>query len=180
MAGDTEKLELLFRRQLAIETARATKPSATYRLEAVSSLHSDRSSGLEPSDATRLRRFERDHPPQRLVPSAGFFNAARVPATAQTWLLTVGAVERGCFEKLLTALLNIQSLKRSFRFVFILDDSEYLEILRHYGLTFEVIAHELYAGITRERQIEVFRRKWGASLCLDLDHVRAEEISMLH
>jgi hypothetical protein len=168
MARDIEKLELLFRRQLAIESTKSPKRSATYRLDAVTSLGGNTGSAGVAEDCPPPYRFSRERPEHALVPSAGYFNAARVHPGAGTWLLVVGGTKAKRFAKLISVLLSVQSSKRTFLPIFVLDDSEHLELLRFYGFTFEVICDEAYSGTTREEQIELFKSKWGAALSIDL------------
>jgi hypothetical protein len=181
MPRDIEKLELMFRKLLAVESAMASRPPVTYRLDPVAPLGTSDGADVR-HEATDWApcRFRRDRPRNALVPSVGHFNASRVPANSQAWLLVVGATDKSRFETLVEALLNVQAQKRTFRFVFVLDDSEHLEFLRNYGFTFEVVAAESYCGLTRQEQIEVLKSKWGSALCLELDRVSADELAVLH
>ena len=122
MASDTEKLELLFRRQHAIELpANASRPAAVYRLDLVPTLVA--SACVESHSLTdAVRRRSGDRPVTPPIPSTGYFNVARVPTTASVWLLVVGATKRKRFEGLMSTLLAVQSAKQSFKFVFVLDD----------------------------------------------------------
>jgi hypothetical protein len=84
------------------------------------------------------------------------------------------------FGELLVTLRNVQSSKRSFRPIFVLTDSEHMETLRYHGFTFEVICSPTYAGASREEQIDLFKAKWGATLCLDLDHLQSTDGGLSH
>jgi hypothetical protein len=176
MARDIERVELLFRRQVAIESARAPRRPVTYRLDAVSPLGGGWNIDAIDRNPTPVQRAGRGRPRQQLIPSAGFFNASRIPTTAATWLFLVGQASRRKFEKLISALINVQASKRSFRPIFILDGSEHLELLRHYGFSFEVLCPEEYMRVGKSEQVELFKAKWGATLCLDLDHLQSSKL----
>jgi hypothetical protein len=118
-------------------------------------------------------------PEVSLRPSAGYFNAARVPLGAATWLFVVGRTTGKKMDRFISNLVNVQSSKKSFRPIFILDDAEHLELLRQYGFSFEVVCADQVLGMPRSEQIEYFKKKWGASLCLDLDHTKNCEIMPL-
>jgi hypothetical protein len=106
------------------------------------------------------------------VPSAGHFNAARVPSNAPVWLFLIGTVSQKKLKGLISTICGAQSSSRGFRPVFILDGSEHIELMRQYGFTFQVISAEDYIGMSRSEQIEIFRTKWGAQLCMDLQAAR--------
>jgi hypothetical protein len=114
-------------------------------------------------------------PDNALVPSAGYFNAARVPQHAATWLFVVGHTSRKRMDGIIATVCNVQSSKRAFRPVFVLDDSEHIELMRQYGFSFEVICADEYMRVEREKQIGCFKKKWGAKLCVDLDSTKAAE-----
>ena len=170
-----EKLELLFRRQMAFESARAPKRPVTYRLDSINSSVDAATISQSFGRNQHVRNMRRLAPQMSLRPSAGYFNNARVPADAPTWLFVVG--QRKKMDRFISTLVNVQSSKRSFRPIFILDDSEHLEILRQYGFSFEVICTDELMGMARAEQIEHFKKKWGASLCLDLDHMQSGEFT---
>jgi hypothetical protein len=106
------------------------------------------------------------------VPSAGHFNAARVPSNAPVWLFLLGMVSLKKLKGLISTICGAQSSGRGFRPVFILDGSEHIELMRQYGFTFQVISAEDYIGMSRSEQLEIFRKKWGAQLCMDLRAAR--------
>jgi hypothetical protein len=106
------------------------------------------------------------------VPSAGHFNAARVPSNAPVWLFLIGTISQKKLKGLISTICGAQSSSRGFRPVFILDGSEHIELMRQYGFTFQVVSAEDYIGMSRSEQIEIFRKKWGAQLCMDLQVAR--------
>jgi hypothetical protein len=106
------------------------------------------------------------------VPSAGHFNAARVPSNAPVWLFLIGTVSQKKLKQLISTICGAQSSSRGFRPVFVLDGSEHIELMRQFGFTFQVISAEDYTGMSRSEQIEIFRTKWGAQLCMDLQGAR--------
>jgi hypothetical protein len=177
MARDTDKLELLFRRQVAFEAARAPKRPATYRLDPVSARESETISHNYFARNRHVRNLRCSQPAVSLSPSAGYFNTARIPANAPAWLFVVGRIDRKKMDRFISILVSVQSSKRSFRPIFILEDSEHLEVLRQYGFSFEVICSDAYMGMPRSDQIDCFKRKWGAALCLDLDHLQTAEFA---
>ena len=177
MARDVEKFELLFRRQVAFESARAPKRPVIYRLDAINSSVDAATIPQSFGSCRHVRNMRRPAPQVSLSPSAGYFNAARVRAGAPTWLFVVGRTTRKKMDRFISTLVNVQSSKRSFRPIFILDDSEHLELLRQYGFSFEVVCTDQFMGMPRSGQIEYFKKKWGAKLCLDLDHMQSNEFS---
>jgi hypothetical protein len=106
------------------------------------------------------------------VPSAGHFNAARVPSNAPVWLFLIGTVSQKKLKQLISTICGAQSSSRGFRPVFVLDGSEHIELMRQFGFTFQIISAEDYIGMSRSEQIEIFRTKWGAQLCMDLQAAR--------
>lgn len=176
MAKDVEKLELMFRRQIAIESSRSPKRPVVYRLDPVGPKGTDAPTKLSEKPRRACHRLKQRRPLQSLLPSIGYFNAARVPAEAPTWMFLVGGRTPKQMDALIATLVNVQSSKRAFRPIFILDDSQHLELLRTYGFSFEVICSRDYRGQSRSEQIELLKLKWGSVLTLDLDSLQTEEL----
>ena len=168
MARDIEKLELLFRRQLAIESTKSPKRSATYRLDAVTSLAGNTgSAGVAGDCPASVQIFPRAAGAcfgsvggllqRRTRPSGGGDLAAcrRRDESEALREADLRASQRAIVKTNVSADLRARRL-------------EHLELLRFYGFTFEVICDEAYSGTTREEQIELFKSKWGAALSIDL------------
>jgi len=172
MARTLERVEFLFRRQVALETANLSLRETVRRLDPVpartrNGLQASRPAVSDPQDRRRPTA-----PDRALVPSAGHFNAARVPSNAPVWLFLIGTVSQKKLKTLISTICGAQSSSRGFRPVFILNGSEHIELMRQYGFTFQVISAEDYIGMSRSEQIEIFRKKWGAQLCMDLQAAR--------
>jgi hypothetical protein len=88
------------------------------------------------------------------------------------WLFLIGTVSQKKLKQLISTICGAQSSNRGFRPVFVVDGSEHIELMRQFGFTFQVISAEDYIGMSRSEQIEIFRTKWGAQLCMDLQGAR--------
>ena len=171
MAGSLERVEFLFRRQVALETTKPSWRETVCRLDPVPARTRNVPQASRPAVSGQERR--RPTAPNRaLVPSAGHFNAARVPSNAPVWLFLIGKVSQKKLKRLISTICGAQSSSRGFRPVFVLDGSEHIELMRQFGFTFQVISAEDYIGMSRSEQIEIFRTKWGAQLCMDLQVAR--------
>src|SRR5687768_3554930 len=172
MPGSLERVEFLFRRQVALEASKPSWRETVCRLDPVPARarnghHASRPVASGPQDRRRPTA-----PNRALVPSAGYFNAARVPSNAPVWLFLIGSTSQKKLKQLISTICGAQSSSRGFRPVFVLDGSEHIELMRQFGFTFQVISAEDYIGISRSEQIEMFRTKWGAQLCMDLQAAR--------
>jgi hypothetical protein len=160
-----ERAELLFRRQVALD-AKAPLRNTISQIDAVPMLVD---SVAQPNARQPFVRVPRPGiPTEPLLASPGHFNASRIPPGAATWLFLVGRRSNDTLEKIVLELCNIQSAKKSFRPVFILEMAEHIEIARKYGFTFEYISSPEEWGQSHDEQIEFFKLKWGAQFCLNL------------
>ncbi len=160
-----ERAELLFRRQVALE-ARAPQRNTISLIDAVPLPPGSVAWSNECQPSFRVLRSSM--PTEPLLASPGHFNSSRIGPGAATWLFLVGRRSNEMLEKIVLELCNIQSAKRSFRPVFILEMAEHIEITRKYGFTFEYMSSPEAWGQSHDEQIECFKAKWGAQFCLNL------------
>lgn len=167
MAKEVEKYEALFRRHLAIEPLGQKRRRAIAKITPIRSLAPVSPTFREEDAAVSNKLWTALNEPQRsLLPSAGNFNVARVPANAAVWMIVVGEIERAKFESFVLDTCNAQSAEKSFRPLFVLSDDSQIEVMRRFGLSFEVLSAPSFAGLSHEQQIERYIRKWGCSLKL--------------
>src|SRR5688572_2658072 len=112
MARSLERVEFLFRRQVALETA---KPRETVcRLDPVPARTRDGVQASRPGVSGPHDRRRPTTPNRALVPSAGHFNAARVPNNAPVWLFLIGTVSQKKLKGLISTICGAQSSSRGF------------------------------------------------------------------
>ena len=166
MARDIERVELLFRRQIALHSAKAPRRQTIQRIDGVprkkGTIELPEHCSVQPLHGTPAR------PRIALVPSAGYFNAARLPAAAPAWMFVITRASRKELDELIDTICSVQSSRRAFRPVFILEDPDHIEPMRQYGFTFEFICPDAYMGRSKAEQIEMMKAKWDTKLCLEI------------
>jgi hypothetical protein len=162
-----ERFEILFRRQLALEWTVSARTRVIRKIDAVGPAATDGARTLEPPPPAEGAL--RAAPEKTLQPSAGWYNIARIPESCAVWLIVVDVAQQEDFRQLLMAVCNTQSMRRNFRPIFVLPDERNIELMRQFGLSFEVLADPSYGFGDADEQIAHISAKWGVSMRLDIN-----------
>jgi hypothetical protein len=161
-----ERFEILFRRQLALEWTVSARTRVIRKIDAIGPAAQD---GVQVPDAPQPAETSvRSMPEKTLHPSAGWYNIARVAENGAVWLIVVDVKQQQDFRQLLMSVCNVQSMRRNFRPVFVLPDERNVELMRQFGLTFEVLTDPSYGFGDADEQIAHISAKWGVSMRLDI------------
>jgi hypothetical protein len=162
-----ERTELLFRRQVALER-NAPRRQSVKIVDGVPSQTAPPARRSATTPVPERGGIPPEMPDLALVASPGYFNVSRIEPDAIVWTILVGSKNLEAIEHTLLHLCNVQSAKKNFIPVFILDMPEQIEVIRRYGFTFEVLCDSDYIGMSREKQISLYTKKWNSQHSVDL------------
>jgi hypothetical protein len=108
---------------------------------------------------------------------AVFAGCVFIPLGSFARMIVVGDIQRAKFETFVLDTCNAQSAERSFRPLFVLKDDSQIEVMRRFGLSFEVLTDPSFIGLSHQQQIERYGRKWGCSLKLMVGRLEDEKDS---